>query len=39
LGLFSLEKRRFWGDFNTSGGLIRKMGTNVLAEPVVTGKG
>ena len=43
LGLFSLEKRRLQEDliaaFQCLKGFIRKMGTNILAEPVVIGQG
>ncbi|KAK4815994.1 hypothetical protein QYF61_010862 [Mycteria americana] len=43
LRLFSLEKRRLWGDliaaFQYLKGALRKMGTNILAGPVATGQG
>jgi len=42
LGLFSLEKRRLWGDlivvFQCLKGLIRKMRTDFLAEPLAIGQ-
>jgi len=43
LGLFSMEKSRLWGDlraaFQYLWGLIRKMRTDFVAEPVAIGQG